>query len=445
MPEPVNLAYAMRLAPADAIAYFQSKGYAITWNWGEARDEAHARAFTVAKAARLDILQDFREGLQQVLEEGLTEREWLQMMEPKLRAKGWWGKQVIVDSQGGAEVVQLGSPHRLRTIYRTNKFSAYQAGRYRRQKAAAEARPYWQYIAIMDARTRPSHAALHGQVFRHDDPIWESIYPPNGFNCRCRVRTLSQARLDAEGLTVQSSAGRASEEMVDAGLDKRTGEIYQKPVTVVRAKGRDGRDVEFRTDPGFNVNPGRASLWDAGGSLPDLEIGARPRGQRATAVRRQTSWQDLGLVRIRDLPESAWKAVPGLAQSQPTTEAAWRLILQEVGLADRIVTTVQTPIGRQVLHQDQFLHIARSGGNRERLAPLILPLLTDPFEIWAVNYGDHTRLRYLGLYKDAKGRPLLAATRENTDGSFWVWTLMQKDPNGLDSQREGVLLWPPRN
>ena len=43
--------------PADAIAYLQSKGLRITFNWQEMLDEAHARAFTVAKAMRLDVLR----------------------------------------------------------------------------------------------------------------------------------------------------------------------------------------------------------------------------------------------------------------------------------------------------------------------------------------------------------------------------------------------------
>lgn len=241
----------MRLEPAEAIAYFKRKGYLISWNWFDVAEAAHARAFTVARVARQDVLTDIREAMQEVLNEGLTEREFIRALEPKLKAKGWWGKQIIVDPQGGAEVAQLGSPHRLRTIYRTNKFSAYQAGRYQRQKDQVENRPYWQYIAVMDSRTRPSHAALNGMVFRHDDPIWQYIYPPNGFNCRCRIRTLSQAQLDREGLTVQSSRGRIKQIEVEAGVDKRTGEVITKPVTVIDMGG-----PEFRTDPGFNRRPG---------------------------------------------------------------------------------------------------------------------------------------------------------------------------------------------
>jgi len=256
MPDPVDLAYAVRLRPAEAVAYFRSKGYEISWNWGEVADELHARAFTVAKVARMDVLEDLRTAMQEVLEEGVLERDFIRQLEPKLRAKGWWGKQVIVDSSGGAEVVSLGSPHRLRTIYRTNLFTSFQAGRYARAKAVSASRPYWQYLAVMDSRTRPSHAALHRKVFRHDDPIWQFIYPPNGFNCRCRVRTLSEARLEQEGLQVENSAGQITQELVDAGMDKRTGEVFQRPVTVWRGRNAFGDPAVFRTDPGFNSNPG---------------------------------------------------------------------------------------------------------------------------------------------------------------------------------------------
>ncbi|WP_237043784.1 phage minor head protein [Pseudomonas aeruginosa] len=56
--------------------------------------------------------------------------------------------------------------------------SAYMAGRYAAAYEARETHPYWMYVAVMDGVTRPSHAALHGKVFRWDDPIWQHITPP---------------------------------------------------------------------------------------------------------------------------------------------------------------------------------------------------------------------------------------------------------------------------
>ncbi|MDE5831716.1 MAG: minor capsid protein, partial [Desulfovibrio sp.] len=59
------------------------------------------------------------------------------------------------------------------------------------------------YLAIMDKRTRPSHAVLHEKIYPADHEFWDSNYPPNGFRCRCAVRTLSERQVGSEGLTVE--------------------------------------------------------------------------------------------------------------------------------------------------------------------------------------------------------------------------------------------------
>jgi len=46
---------------------------------------------------------------------------------------------------------------------------------------------YWEYRTVGDNRVRPAHEKLHGKVFAKDDPIWNTIYPPNDWGCRCTV------------------------------------------------------------------------------------------------------------------------------------------------------------------------------------------------------------------------------------------------------------------
>jgi SPP1 gp7 family putative phage head morphogenesis protein len=259
---PTDLKAIFGLEPAKAIAYLKFKGYAITWNWQDMLDQAHDQAFTVAKAMRLDLLSDIRAALETALQDGQTLKQFITNMQPTLESQGWWGQQVIVDSEGVGELVQLGSPRRLKTIYQTNLQSAYMAGRKAEMEQTAETHPYWMYVAILDGKTRPSHRALHGQVFRHDDPIWSAIFPPNGFNCRCRVVALTEAAVKRRGLTIVSSAGRSFTETVETGTDKRTGEIRTATVTGLRTTDAEGRAITFRTDPGFNHAPG-AGLAEA--------------------------------------------------------------------------------------------------------------------------------------------------------------------------------------
>ncbi|MFJ7792922.1 phage minor head protein [Pseudomonas sp. NPDC096950] len=255
-PSPADLKAIFGLEPENAMAYLKSKGYAITWNWQEMLDQAHDQSFTVAKAMRLDLLSDIRGALETALQDGQTLKQFITALQPTLESQGWWGQQVIVDSEGVGELVQLGSPRRLKTIYQTNLQSAYMAGRKASMEETTDTHPYWMYIAILDGKTRPSHRALHGQVFRHDDPIWSAIFPPNGFNCRCRVVALSEAAVKRRGLKVVSSEGRMFTETVETGTDKRTGEIRTATVTGLRTTDAAGKAVTFRTDPGFNHAPG---------------------------------------------------------------------------------------------------------------------------------------------------------------------------------------------
>ncbi len=78
----------------------------------------------------------------------------------------------------------------LRTVFDTNVVSAYSAGRDRQltEPAVIEALPYRIYVAVIDARTRASHAALDGKTWdaRKTDE-WRKYQGPNGFNCRCQV------------------------------------------------------------------------------------------------------------------------------------------------------------------------------------------------------------------------------------------------------------------
>ena len=242
--DPAVLQALFGMPPKEAMAYLEEKGLRITFNWNEMLDEAHARAFTVAKAMRLDVLRDIRTGVLDASGSGKTLRQFEKELTPLLQSKGWWGKQIVVDGQGQAQEVQLGSPRRLKTIYQTNLQSAYMAGRALAQQEATSF-PYLMYVAVMDGRTRPSHAALNGKIWRKDDPVWSAISPPNGFNCRCRTRALTPGQLKREGLSLSEPPVVSTREL-PGGIGIQTG------VTVKDAKGKT---TTMWVDPGFDASP----------------------------------------------------------------------------------------------------------------------------------------------------------------------------------------------
>jgi len=225
------------LTPEKALEYFRSKGYRITWDWYEMLREDHARAFTVAKAAKMDLLEDIRSEIERAIAEGTTFDDFKNRIIPTLQRKGWWGEGI---DESTGEIVQLGSPWRLSTIFNTNIQTAYQVGHYRQMSDpdVLRERPYWRYVAVMDDRTRPEHAAWHGTILPADDPWWDTHYPPNGWNCRCTVVSVSDAELERRGWEI----GKNTEDRYYEWRNPNTGEIEKVPVGI---------------DAGWNYNPGK--------------------------------------------------------------------------------------------------------------------------------------------------------------------------------------------
>lgn len=247
----IDMSYVLRLEPELAVDYLKSKGVNITWNWHEQLESAHARAFTVVKATKAEVLDTIRWATEQAVANGTSEREYIKNLEPMLKELGWWGK--AKDENGNT--VQLGSPRRLRTILRTNKITAYHAARYAQQMENVDEQPYWRYVAVNDSRTRASHLALHGKIYRADDPIWQTMYPPNDWGCRCRVEALSEYAVQSRGLKISSSDGEMETEEAVASIDKDTGEEIR--TTVSKIKTDQG---EMKVGAGWNYNVGSAAF-----------------------------------------------------------------------------------------------------------------------------------------------------------------------------------------
>ncbi|HAF2129920.1 TPA: hypothetical protein G9F27_004175 [Salmonella enterica] len=110
-------------------------------------------------------------------------------------------------------------------------------------------------MTIISASVQVQRPSSNGLVFRYDDPFWKTHYPPNGWNCRCRVRALSQARMDALGLKAMRGDKYLTTKKVQAAVNKATGEIIDMDVTTFA----DGARV-MTPDVGWSYNPGSAAF-----------------------------------------------------------------------------------------------------------------------------------------------------------------------------------------
>ncbi|HBY7912745.1 phage head morphogenesis protein [Acinetobacter baumannii] len=245
------------LPPSDAISYLEKKGFKIGWDWHETLDNAHSRAFTVAKVARMDLLQDIRQSLISAMQQGQTLEQWKASITPVLQDKGWWGKKTVINPEGREQEVQLGSPRRLRTIYDTNMQSAFAAGRYKAMLAGAETRPFWEWRHITISNPRKQHVALNGRLFRFDDPFWNVAYPPSEWGCKCRV--IARSAREVEGKEILSGEGNESDIYERVGVDRNTGADVVVKRTQFNIPTKDGK-LTFAPAAGFNGSPASSYL-----------------------------------------------------------------------------------------------------------------------------------------------------------------------------------------
>lgn len=206
--------------PLDNIAFLMSKKGEIHFDYDEIKFEAHQRAFTVAKVTQIDLLADIQTSLENAFVEGQSYQSWVKELKPTLQKHGWFGKsvEVINPKTGKKKSIEVGAS-RLKKIFYTNTRTAYAQSRARAQEQSSD--EYLRYVCILDSRTRHTHAQMHGLILKKKDPFWEKNYPPNGWNCRCRVDSYSKEDLDEFGFKESSPAQKLNIAEKDWDYDTR--------------------------------------------------------------------------------------------------------------------------------------------------------------------------------------------------------------------------------
>ena len=225
--------------PREALDYFRAKDLRPGFDYRDVWGSEHAHAFTVAKAVQLDVLDDMREAVESALAQGQTFRQFSKELTPTLQKKGWWGVRERIDPadpDGKPRKVQLGSPRRLRTIYRSNLRAARAAGQWQRIRRTTDTHPYLLYGLGPSERHRPQHVAWAGTLLPADDPWWQTHMPPNGWGCKCRVRQVSRREAERKGGVTE----RPPYDPVE-WTNKRTGDV---------------QTVDRGLDPAWAGNPG---------------------------------------------------------------------------------------------------------------------------------------------------------------------------------------------
>lgn len=234
----------------EAIAYIKQKLDVTTERWNDLAGPAHAKAFTVAGATKIGLVKDLHAAIQKSIDTGGTITQFRKDFDSIVAKHGWSYK----GKRGW----------RTSVIFRVNKSTAKLAGRWAQAWRMREYRPYMQYLTVGDERVRDSHRIHDLKVYPITHPFWKTHYPPNGWLCRCRVRTLDDTDIENEGLQV--SGGNAPEPY--KYTDPATGEII---------------DAYKGIDVGWDHNVGLS--WQAPEVLLGQEIMKLPSPLRAKALK----------------------------------------------------------------------------------------------------------------------------------------------------------------
>lgn len=141
--------------------------------------------------------------------------------------------------------------NKLNTEYQMAVNTGVQSGRYYRMIGQKDSLPFWEYTTQGDDRVRDAHRRLDGKVFPWDDPVWATIYPPNGWRCRCTITQRfdvpeDQLTTTAEGLAIAEQSIPADFRMnrAEAGVIFTRNTNYAKGLNDPRVQ-RAGDDMRL--------------------------------------------------------------------------------------------------------------------------------------------------------------------------------------------------------
>ncbi len=169
------------------------------------------------------------------------------------------------------------NPWVVENIVRTQIQIAYGAGRWDANQDSAIQAILWgyEYVTAGDFRVRPEHEGLEGSRYPKEHPAWNSIWPPNGFSCRCQALEIYNDEPKRMKLKEFSTSKMIKGKLIEIGPDKgwaiNHGQIYtsniakaKDEIQAIMPKGIKQGDLMYVTDR-FGTTHEVAMQWVSSG------------------------------------------------------------------------------------------------------------------------------------------------------------------------------------
>ncbi|WP_420598630.1 PBECR2 nuclease fold domain-containing protein [Neptuniibacter sp.] len=395
--------------------FFRRKLNLPTNHWTDIYNAEHDWAFVVAGANRDAIVQDFRVAIEKAIASGTTLEEFRKDFDDIVARYGW-------DYNGGRE-------WRSRTIYETNLFSSYNAGRLQQLSEMTDVLPYWRYNHS-DAVEHPrqEHLKWDGKTLRADDPWWKTHFTPNGWGCQCYITAHTEEDLIEMGKDGPDTAPPINWEVREIGLRNPNGPRKVR--------------VPAGIDPGFEHAPGQSRLQS---SIPPERPEPPIPGSTGVAGLPNTRPQS-------SLPAPRQTNTDKLLPTDLNDEQYALAFLEYFGGSLDKPALIRDAVGEPLVLGKELFIQRRSGkfkankSGRGQYMLLLADALLDPDEIWvrieyqAAQKRAVVRRRYIAQF-EIPGQlvPSLAVFEWSNYG--WSGITIHTNERDLEDSRVGVRVY----
>lgn len=181
------------VAPLEAIEDILRRHPVLAEGWEATAEAWQAQGFALARSANLTVTKNVRDAIVRFLRGGV----------------GIDTAQATIRRQletGGTPFTRAYAE----TVFRTVTSGAYQAGRatQAQRPAVMRAASGWRYQATLDSDVRDNHRAGDDFIAHTQDPIWATLAPPNGHNCRCATEFVPTSLMIKLGLSHEDGSLR---------------------------------------------------------------------------------------------------------------------------------------------------------------------------------------------------------------------------------------------
>lgn len=187
----------------------------------ELEERHRQQAFFITGVSKAELLDDVKAELEKALGDGQSLDEFRDRLNDIAEKHGWApGKNAW----------------RQRLIYRQNLTNAYHAGRREQvrqiQQGVAEGEgPDEVFIRYRHGRPiepRPHHVQWDDTVLPASSDLWDTYWPPNGFNCTCKAYAIDQRAIERRELAIREDFPETTPPLPDPGFRNAPGSPDQR-------------------------------------------------------------------------------------------------------------------------------------------------------------------------------------------------------------------------